>query len=427
LTDFELLNSDQDMVGYFNRSNIKQIANKFKSSKSPESYNLIKDSLEALFITSERLINESKNFLYQSSPVSVDIRTIGDIDQDLQFVVNKLNNPSDSLWLNDPIRNLIKFDTLKFSYLDYYFNVTGDIGKCVFYFKYIPDGTEHKLKFNLKLDKFPKELISYEKIEEFEWSLEFKDYFYNKVKAHWEEFYDLDINNYNKTLYESILSDKKGLNINDFYVSSYYKNKSKDNIYWEAVENLSGFSDISTEFKSKNSLNVLLHTLNNTSDSKTINPDFKKGLSCWNVISTADNKYGYLKETDNNKDNTLVINNIEEDLTSNLNFNYEYAKIQQENILDQGYWELDINYKTNVTRAITLFVNDNFISQTIFPTGSNFVNLKLTGNGNQGVLIEDGLPVKFGFVLSKVTDDELYDSSSTSINSCKLTFKQLNP
>lgn len=420
--DFSNLNSCKQLIdGYFSKYQINDIVKAIKTSTSLNT-TLYEDTLEVFFYNLETTVDTLLDLLYLSNPVNIEDTLF--VDTLLENSINKLTIDNQDIWQD----RLIKKDLvgkISASFLDYDITVNSKTktGQCKVMFRYLPDSTEKCILLDLKLnpDLIPETLIS-DSCRLQDLNEDLINHIKEEVEKTWLYFYDWKETIYQEELYRSIMSNKGGITIDDFYTKSFNYLKYSNKIDSRYIESLDNFSSIPEDYFYNYSTNIITCLAGNTFNKTTINPGFKHGISGWNRFSkksNVDTIYLNLSNPENIKLENTIINSLENN--AELIVDEKFNSFEQVNRVPEGLYDLTLSISTNVERDVKMYIGDVESTFTL-PVNPNLSLVTLTDVNLGGIdltNIPDGI-INYGFEIQKITSPQEVE---TKIEYCRIIKK----
>lgn len=413
---------DTVLEGYFGKAQIDNVVKAIKDSTSLNT-TLYEDTLEVFFFNVESTINTLLDYLYLSNPVNIEDTT--QVDIILENAVNKVSFDTPSLWSD----KLIKKDLLgrlSSSFLDYEVTVNAKTktGQCRILFRYLPDNTERVVILDLRLNpELIPNILTSDKCKITDLPPELVDHIKEHVNKSWNEKYNWPEDNYQDELYRSIMSNKGGITLDDFYCKSYSLMKFSNKLDSRNIEAQDGFSSIDPYKLNMYPVNIISRLASDTYNNTTINPGFEYGFQGWNRVSTSAGLTGPSVNLSNPVDlkiENTIINTI--DNNPELILDGKYNGFTQYNRVPGGLYDLTISILTNTDRDFTLFLGDSKVEFTL-PASTVPSLITLTDSTVGGIDLtgaEDGIVV-YGFETKEIsTNPELVE---TKIEYCRIVKK----
>lgn len=405
--------SEDDPSTYIARPHIRNLVKILKDT-NPEKEEYYFDVLNVYFDKIDEVLKGLIDLLLLNNPVNILNPTR--LDSILQDSINRVINPDSDLWDDQLIKNQLT-GLLEDSFLDYElrYDPSSKGGKCVILFRYLPEGTQRSILLHLHPTTQPDQIT--EGCTPL-WGTEFISEMKELSQKEWlSRFGEKNSPNYSRCLYESVMSERGGVEIQEFFVDSYRKTKKQDAIYTKDFESMTGFTDFSEIELGTLPYNILLHVLKGTFDLHTINSGFTYGTQGWNVVNELSNITSSVNSVDTGYH--FIDSNGSVNENTELVIDYRSTSLNQINRIPPGKYELKLSLRTTVPREFKIYFGEVETTFNLNPT-SNFQTVTLTDIGNSGMEITDPSNINYGFVCKEVTTEPDRTNCKTYIEFCIL-------
>jgi hypothetical protein len=410
--NYEVSFENSGPEGYFGRSHIDNIVELLEVSYPNKTENY-RSTLEVLFHNIEKLIESSLDYLYFTNPV--ELEDLKEVDIILENSINKMSFKSPQIWGDDLIKNIL-VGNLSSSFLSYdlKYDPATNLSSGEVVFRYLPEGTECKVNLDLKTSTVPDTVDIYNPDNNI-WGEEFLNDIRSSLEKEWIYKFGWNENIYQEELYRSILSGKKPLTINDFYVKSFNLSKYEGILNSTKIEKSPNFSLIDPTYLNIYSPNIIYCLGHDVYNSSTVNPGFTSGVSGWNRESY----YSNITTSSYKSENVDLEISDSNSLESNpeLRFKGKKNRLSQVLRLPPGKYELTLSVLNTTDRDIKLFFGDLEVNVTLAPS-SKFRSIRLTNVENGGIdVTSENSIISYGF---EIGEDSVSIDPEILIEYCRI-------
>lgn len=411
--NYEVSLENSGPENYMGRPHIDNIL-RILETKYPGKSENYRNTLEVFFYNIEQLVDKSLNMLYHTNPVEVEDPS--KIDLLLENSINKLIIKSPDLWGDSVIKHQL-IGNLSSSFVNYTkeYDINNKTSYGIASFRYLPTGDLKCVRLPLKIDSYPLK-IDPVNIGNSVWGDEFLEELKEGINKEWNLNYNWKDSIYLKYLYNSIMSNKEPLSIQDFYVKSYSLSKYSNKMHSPDLEAKAEFKLLTEDFLNTYPANIIHHYVYDTYNRTTVNPGFLNGISGWSRVSDDSNitesSYKSFNENVRIEDSNNQYGNPE------LKLNFKHNKITQTLRIPDGKYSLSLSVRSSSTRGIKLFLGGVSVDVNIAPS-ETFKKITLTDVDNGGISISSSNHIEtYGFEV--VENEDL--NSELEIEYCRLNY-----